>query len=214
MKTVVALSVIAAGLLPTAAAAEGLTFGGGISVTSNSLSDGLSDTTNGPAIQPFFEIGKNGFYAGVWASNLKDADDNRAELDIYGGYRGETAAGLAYDLGYTQQFYDKTRDFAAEFAVSLGVPVTDYLTVTGEVSYDLAEKTFGQNIGAEFTPAEAWTLHAAVGRADPEASVNWGAGVTYAFDDRTGLDLQYQDTETTKGLVALTLTYAIGDVEK
>ena len=214
MKAVAALTILATGLLPGIAAAEALTFGGGVSVTTNALSDGLSDTANGPAIQPFFEIGKNGVYAGVWASNLKDANDNRAELDLYGGYRGETAAGLTYDLGYTQQFYDKTHDLAAELAVSMGVPVTEQLTVTGEVSYDLAEKTFGQNIGAEYTPADAWTLHAAVGRTDPAAGVNWGAGVTYALDDRTGLDLQFQKTATTKALVALTMTYAFGDAAK
>ena len=210
MKAVAALCTIAAGLLPAVAGAEGLTFGGGAAITSNALSDGLSDTANGPAFQPFLEIGKDGFYAGVWATNLKDANGNRAELVLYGGYRAETVSGLAYDLGYTQQFYDKTHDYAAELAVSLGVPVTDQMTVTGEVSYDLAEKTFGQSIVAEYTPADAWTLHAAVGRTDPAASVNWGAGATYAVDDRTSLDLQYQKTATTPGLVALTMTYAIG----
>ena len=214
MKAVAVLMILATGLLPGIAAAEALTFSGGVSVTTNALSDGLSDTANGLAMQPFFEIGKNGFYAGVWASNLKDVDDNRAELDLYGGYRGETATGLTYDLGYTQQFYDKTHDFAAELAVSMGVPVNEQLTLTGEVSYDLAEKTFGQNIAAEFTPADACTLHAAVGRTDPTADVNWGAGVTYALDDRTGLDLQFQKTATTKALVALTMTYAIGDAER
>ena len=53
MKAVAALCTIAAGLLPAVAGAEGLTFGGGAAITSNALSDGLSDTANGPAFQPF-----------------------------------------------------------------------------------------------------------------------------------------------------------------
>jgi hypothetical protein len=124
MKTLVVSTAMIALLLPTTVLAEDLSFGGGVTVTSNSLSDGLSETGNSPAIQPYFELNKNGFYAGVWATNLKDDVGNRAELDLFLGYRGETAAGIGYDLGYTQHFYDKTHAASSELAVSLGVPVT------------------------------------------------------------------------------------------
>lgn len=214
MKTLVVSTAIIALLLPTTVLAEDLSFGGGVTVTSNSLSDGLSETGNSPAIQPYFELTKNGFYAGVWATNLKDDVGNRAELDLSLGYRGETAAGIGYDLGYTQHFYDKTHAASSELAVSLGVPVNDQLSASGEVSYDLAEKTFGESLGAEFVLADAWTLHADVGRADPSASVNWGAGVGYALDDRTTLDFQVQDTASTSPLAALSVNYAFGDVSK
>lgn len=214
MKTLVVSTAVIALLLPSTVLAENLSFGGGVTVTSNSLSDGLSDTGNSPAIQPYFEIAKNGFYAGLSATNLKDDVGNRAELDLALGYRGETGSGLGYDLGYTQHFYDKTHAASSELAVSLGVPVTDRLSVSGEVSYDLAEKTFGESVGAEFVLADAWTLHADIGRADPSASVNWGAGVGYALDDRTTLDLQVQDTVTTSPLVALSVNFAFGDASK
>jgi hypothetical protein len=144
----------------------------------------------------------------------KDDAGNRAELDLSLGYRGETGAGLGYELGYTQHFYDKTRAASSELAVSLGVPVTDRLSVSGEVSYDMAERTFGESLGTEFALADAWTLHANVGRADPSASVNWGAGVGYALDNRTTLDLQVQDTASTPALVALSVNYAFGDTSK
>ena len=125
MKTLVVSTAIIALLLPTTVLAEDLSFGGGVTVTSNSLSDGLSETGNSPAIQPYFELAKNGFYAGVWATNLKDDVGNRAELDLSLGYRGETAAGIGYDLGYTQHFYDKTHAASSELAVSLGCNVGD-----------------------------------------------------------------------------------------
>jgi uncharacterized protein (TIGR02001 family) len=214
MKMLVVSTAMIALLVPSAVLAEELSFGGGVKVTSNYLSDGLSQTGNSPAIQPYFEIAKNGFYAGVWASNLKDDVGNRAELDLSLGYRGEVGSGLGYELGYTQHFYDKTRAASSELAVSLGIPVTDLLSVSGEVSYDLAEKTFGESLGAEFVLADAWTLHADVGRADPSASVNWTAGVGYALDDRTMLDFQVQDTASTSPLLGLSVNYAFGDTSK
>ena len=211
MRTRLASFALISLLLPAAAMAENLSFDGGVTVTSNYLSDGLSETGNNPAIQPHFELGKNGFFAGVWATNLKDDAGNRAELDLSFGYRGETGTGLGYELGYTRHFYDQTHAASSELALSLGVPVNDRLSVSGEVSYDLAEKTFGESLGAEFVLADAWTLHADVGRVEPSASVNWGAGVSYALDNRTSLDLQVQDTTSTYPLVALSVNFAFGD---
>ena len=82
MKTLVVSTAMIALLLPSTELAEDLSFSGGVTVTSNSLSDGLSETGNSPAIQPYFELAKNGFYAGVWATNFKDDVGNRAELDL------------------------------------------------------------------------------------------------------------------------------------
>ncbi|OYW58374.1 MAG: hypothetical protein B7Z31_07855 [Rhodobacterales bacterium 12-65-15] len=211
MKSIVASTALIASLLPSTVRAERLSFGGGVTVTSDSLVDGLSESGNSPAIQPYLEIAKDGFYAGLWATNLKDDAGNRAELDLTLGYRGETGSGIEYDLGYTQSFYDKTNAASSELALSLGAPVTDRLSVSGEVSYDLSEKTFGESLGAEFALTDAWTVYADFGRADPSSSVNWGAGVAYAIDDRTSVDLAIQDTTSTTPLVALSLTYAVGD---
>lgn len=79
------------------------------------------------------------------------------------------------------------------------------------MSYDLAEKTFGESLGAELSLAETWTLYADFGRADPSASVNWGAGVGYALDDRTTIERQKQDTLTTPTLVALSVNFSFGN---
>ena len=133
-----------------------LSFGGGVADTSNYPSDDLPEPGNSPAIQPCFDLANSGFYAGVWAANLKDDARNRTELDLSLGYRGETGCGLGYDLGYTLHFDDQT--------------------------------------------------HAA-----SSTSLNRGAGVGYALDDRTTLDLRVQDTASTSPLVALSVNYAFGD---
>ena len=108
MRSRLAYCAITALILPSAVLAENLSFSGGVNVTSNYLSDGLSETGNRPAIQPYFELVKNGFFAGVWATNLQDDAGNRAELDLSFGYRGKTGTGLDYEVGYKQYFYDQT----------------------------------------------------------------------------------------------------------
>jgi uncharacterized protein (TIGR02001 family) len=213
MKLVLTSVAMVTAIASPAAMAGGLSFGGGVSATSNYLSDGVSESGNGAAVQPFFEVSKNRFYAGVFASNVKDADGNRAALDIYVGYRGETASGLGYDLGYTHHILDRTGAAAGEVSGALDYSLGRRLTLSGEVSYDLSEKIFGGSLGAEYLLSDVWTANAVIGQTDPDVGAFWGAGVAYKFSDRTRIDVQYQDTATTNGLAALTLTYAFGAVE-
>ena len=198
----------------SAAMADGLSFGGGIAVTTNYLSDGLSETGNRPAVQPYFEVSKNGFYGGVFASNVRDPDGNRVALDISAGYRGEIAAGLGYDFGYTHHFLNRTRSASGELSAAIDYPLGQRATVTAEASYDVSEKTFGGNLGAEYLLSDAWTANAVIGQSDATVGRFWGAGVAYRVNDRTSLELQYQDTATTKGLAALTLTYGFGEAAR
>jgi uncharacterized protein (TIGR02001 family) len=210
MKHPVVLAGLASALFPQLSAASDLTFGSGIGVTSNYVSDGLSETANRPAIQPYFEIGKNGFYAGVWASNVRDTRGNRAALDLYGGYRNEVASGVIYDLGVTQHYRNKSGKNSAEISAVLGFALSDRLTVIGEASYDLSEKGLGASLTADYAVSKVWGVSAFVGRADPASDPNWGAAASYRFNDRTSIDLEYQDTSSTKGLMALTLNYKFG----
>lgn len=211
MKSLLVTSALMAGLLPSTLLAEPLSFSGGVTVTSNYVADGLSQTDNGPAIQPYLEIGKDGLYAGAWASNLNDEAGNRAELDLSLGYRGKTGSSLEYDLGYTQHFYDMVHDNSSEMAMSVGTPISDVFSVTGEVSYDLVERTFGTSVTVEAALSDVWTAHASLGRTDPTASVNWAAGIAYSLSDQTKIDIAMQDTASTSPLFALSLNYAFGD---
>jgi uncharacterized protein (TIGR02001 family) len=213
MRTSLVLGALAVFGGPSLAAAEPLTFSGGVTATSNYLTDGGSDSGNRPAIQPFFEISKNGFYGGLWASNIKYDEGDRAELDVYAGYRGETAAGLEYDLTYTQYFYDKTHDFSSEIGAAFDVPLSDAFSVGAELTFDLGEITFGQVVSAEYAVTDALTIYADAGRADPEAGFYWDSGVTYDFNDQASLGFQYQDSVTEGRFAAVSFTYAFGNAD-
>ena len=75
-------------------AAEDHTFTGNVSLSSNYIFRGLTQTNEKPAIQGGFDYShSSGLYAGVWGSNVSWFSDsfagnsNSIELDFYGGYR-------------------------------------------------------------------------------------------------------------------------------
>ena len=76
--------------------------------TTDYLFDGVSQTQGdddddfNPAAQASFDVsGDNGFYAGIWASNVDfgDSDPADIEIDYYLGFTGEFAEGWGWDVG-------------------------------------------------------------------------------------------------------------------
>jgi uncharacterized protein (TIGR02001 family) len=71
---------------------------------------GISQSRLKPAVFGGIDYTNNptGFYAGTWASSIKWIEDQggdaSAEIDIYGGKRGEIS-GVAYDLGLIRYYY-------------------------------------------------------------------------------------------------------------
>ena len=72
---------------------------------------GISQSRLKPAAQGGLDFAhKSGFYLGAWASTIKwiedsGATDGKVELDLYGGYKGELAKDLTYDLGVLRYEY-------------------------------------------------------------------------------------------------------------
>jgi uncharacterized protein (TIGR02001 family) len=70
-----------------------------VSFTSDYIWRGMTQT-DGPAIQGGFDIGEDeGFYAGIWGSNVNFNNGNGQELDYYGGYKFSLGE-VGIDLGY------------------------------------------------------------------------------------------------------------------
>ncbi len=73
---------------------------------------GISQTSFKPAAQAGADLAlKSGAYLGLWASNIKwieeyvGATKGAAEVDLYGGYKGDLAKDLAFDLGLIRYQY-------------------------------------------------------------------------------------------------------------
>ncbi len=75
---------------------------------------GISQTRLKPAVQAGVDYAlPAGFYVGAWASNIKwikDAGgDASVEVDLYGGYKGEIAKDVSFDVGVLTYQYPKNK---------------------------------------------------------------------------------------------------------
>jgi uncharacterized protein (TIGR02001 family) len=81
------------------------TLTGNISVVSDYLFRGISQTHGRPALQGGFDFThSSGLYVGTWLSSISWVSDflggsTPTELDLYGGYRGTFADDFGYDVG-------------------------------------------------------------------------------------------------------------------
>ncbi|GHE86312.1 TorF family putative porin [Thalassotalea profundi] len=81
-----------------------------VSVTGTLTSDyvfrGVSQTDNSFAVQAGLNYeNTNGFYAGVWASNVDFSDDADAEIDYLIGFSSQFNQSVSYDISYTYITY-------------------------------------------------------------------------------------------------------------
>ena len=108
---------------------------------------GISQTRLKPALQGGVDFAhSSGFYLGAWASTIKwirDAGgDAGLEIDLYGGYKGEIAKDLAYDVGVLQYVYAsaKTKAWNAAYKDPNTTEIYGAVTygpVTTKLSYAL-----------------------------------------------------------------------------
>jgi uncharacterized protein (TIGR02001 family) len=73
---------------------------------------GISQTSFDPALQGGVDFAhKSGLYLGAWASNIKwikdyvGATQGATEIDLYGGFKGDLAKDLTFDLGLIRYQY-------------------------------------------------------------------------------------------------------------
>ncbi|WP_226668529.1 TorF family putative porin [Microbulbifer aggregans] len=146
----VAGSALAMAIFSGAAVAQdGPSFSANVGVVSDYRFRGISQTDTGPAIQGGLDLDMgNGFYLGTWASQVDfnyGADETDFEQDFYGGYAGETAGGVGYDVGYIYYAYhgsDQDEDYQEIYGslsfgdLSVGFAYSDdYWLQSGEFYY-------------------------------------------------------------------------------
>jgi uncharacterized protein (TIGR02001 family) len=209
MKLAFASAAAAAALLATAGAAHAQTpdVAWNVAVTSDYVFRGASQTDEEPALQGGVDLTfDSGFYAGAWASNVDFGDDTDAEVDLYGGYRGE-AGGFSLDVGAIVYLYVNAPDLAEDYdyvelkaAASRAVgPVTlggavyyspDFFGIDDSATYVEANATFA--------PAAKWTISGAVGYQYLDVNDDygtWNAGVAYAVTDNIVIDARYHGAD-------------------
>ena len=114
-KTILAIAAsLALSALPTIVHAEDSPLSFNVGAFSDYRYRGISQTRLKPAIQAGIDYAiPGGFYVGAWASNIKwikDAGgDASVEIDLYGGYKGEIAKDVTFDVGVLTYQYPKNK---------------------------------------------------------------------------------------------------------
>ena len=107
-----ALAVPAVAMADTAPASP---FSGNVSLTTDYLYRGITQTNHEGAIQGGFDyVNPNGFYVGTWGSNISWLYSSQGyaatsgaslELDTYGGYSASFAGDYNYNVGFLRYNY-------------------------------------------------------------------------------------------------------------
>jgi uncharacterized protein (TIGR02001 family) len=205
-------TLIASALLvgSSAALAE---ISGNVTMATDYIFRGISQTDNQLAIQGGLDYAHDsGFYLGTWASNIDsdffnpgDGHDPQIELDLYGGYSGELANGIGYDLGYIRYEYP-----------GYGAADTNEVYLGGSFNNFSAKLVYSDELAFFASKESAWYLSGGYDMELPEgfglsASLGYSFGDAFDNNDGDGLNDSYLDwsigiSKTVAG-VDLGLTY-------
>ena len=105
-------TLLAAAALVTTAALPSISYADvayNVGVVTDYRYRGISQTRLKPALQGGVDWSDGPFYVGAWASTIKWIKDAgggaNLELDLYGGYKGEIAKDVGFDVGYLRYEY-------------------------------------------------------------------------------------------------------------
>ena len=188
-----------------------------VALTSDYIWRGISQSASDPALQGGLDYTHStGLYAGIWGSNVDfwetgDApggdNDENIEIDIYGGYAGDTGGMLAYDIGFIRYIYPGAIDSVDFTEVYMGATVKIF-----NVKFSYSNDMFNSGetawymeggIDYEFSSgyASGYTLSFHAGKTDGDLYsaggadyVDYSLGVSREFKG-FNFDLTYYDTD-------------------
>ena len=162
---------------------------------------GISQTDESMAIQGGFDYAHtNGFYAGVWGSNIEWAPANM-ELDVYGGYSG-TSGDLGYNVGLLQYIYPDFDDANTteiyggvtykDFGLKASYSLTDYFAVPNSDGTMYWDASYGYTFANNMALGLHYGYTSGKGAQDDYA--DWKIGVTMPVG-KFNVGLAYTDTD-------------------
>jgi uncharacterized protein (TIGR02001 family) len=179
---------------------------GTLTLTSDYLFRGISQTSGNPALQGSLDYTNGVFYAGVWGSNIDFGLDETLETDVYLGVR-PTFGPVTLDFGVIGYFYPGSTDLFGEYdyvegKVAASFTPVESLTLGGALYY--SPEFFGETGEAVYLEAngaysfsEAFSISAAYGVQDVDLTGDyetWNLGAAYVVDSYK-FDLRYYDTD-------------------
>jgi uncharacterized protein (TIGR02001 family) len=196
-------------LLSGMAHAQDVTVYGGVAASTNYVFRSVTFSDDKPVLQPYIEAEINGFYSGIWASNVDfgPGTTDNLEVDYYIGYRGETAGGFGYDVNYARFTFDDTGDCCGEYNVSLTQSFGGKYTASAIFAYDPDASALASAFGASVDLSDRLSLSGLYGYDELLSHNYWDLGLNYGLNDTTALDVRYFDTSDGDSIFALTVSF-------
>jgi len=165
-----------------------------VTLTSDYIFRGISQTGGDPAIQGGLDYShKSGLYVGTWGSNVGWIEDfqgyesGNMEIDLYGGYRGGIGeTGLTFDVGAIQYMYPGEKAGAVDADTSELYAALGWKWFTVKYSYYVSDEVFGFDSDGGDYLAISGSLP--VGETGLTLGASWG---TFGFNDLPAVD--YED---------------------
>lgn len=216
-KHILTTTLLTSLLCAAPAVADDLPISANIGFVSDYAFRGASQSDEKPALQGSFDFKHdNGFYLGVWGSNISwlsdaGADKSSLETNLYGGYTTEFGP-IGFDIGLLQYYYPGKFGRGTDYHANGG---KDPDTLEGHIglSWEFLSFTYSHaftklfgldeskgskyyDLSAEYEIINKLTLSAHYGYSDIKNADNykdWSLGASYAYG---GLDfgLHYVDT--------------------
>lgn len=158
-----------------------------ITLASEYLFRGITQTAGKPAMQGGFDFNHtNGFYMGVWGSNLSILTDanlaskSSLELDTYAGIKNSIDTDLSYDIGYLRYSFPG----ANKTVVSL-----DTREVYGGLIYQMLAVKYSYSLGNTFGIQQAkGSSYLDVSLDIPVSDTGFNLGLHYGHQQFKGAD--------------------------
>ena len=177
-------------------------FSGNVTVASDYLFDGVSQTDNKPAIQLGLDYGfENGVYVGFWGSNVDFDSESDVETDWFVGY-GWGDEALSFDVGVVAYKYLPDDDDIDYNEYYIGATFNENSTIKWWYSDDLAnsgESAWRLKFSHSFAINDDWSVpieltHTAAEDALGDDFNHFKIGVSTSFDP-VSVELSFQMTD-------------------
>jgi uncharacterized protein (TIGR02001 family) len=177
----------------------------GVTITSDYISRGFTNTDNGPAIQPYAELTYNILYLGYWGSNVDPGTFGGAtwEHDLSVGVRPELGP-VSFDIGYVWYLYnaDAANNNSSEAYIMGEINPVDPLTLGAQFWYAPDDGSTYTEVNAAYDLPHDWSVSAAVGfigNSGPDNYTTWNAGLTWNPIDPLEIDIRYHSAPASIG---------------
>lgn len=186
----------------------GLQVFGGLGLGANFNPDGKGSGTQ-TDVNGYVEAEVNHVYFGAYGDLYNTKLIN--EIDLYFGYRSETAGGLSYDVNYYRYFYPNDGgNCCGELGLSLGQSLNDKLSASLDLAYDPEAALANAHLGLQYGLTDKVSVEGKVGVSQNDGAAltkEWELGVSYALSDTTAVQLTYNDGNDYPGYFGLTMNF-------